>query len=272
MKSTLLLSTAETTTTTTRGTTSVTPYKFKSQAQKCEIIKDFDSNDYMSQSKEDETLLGFFNGLCKGTYVEMGALDGKRYSNSWLFNKKFDWKGVMIEPLPTNFEELKKNRPNEVALVNAAVCEKKGTVHFVKADGSAIGGIYEFASKTFRERWWPGINLNSSQVTEVACTPLSEILAEHIDEANYFDFFSLDVEGAELEVVKSIDYDKVGFGIILVEADEHNEVKNEAVISYLESKGYTYFSRHARSDWFYNDEFLNIYKDLWHSKPRFHLS
>jgi len=45
----------------------------------------------------------------------------------------------------------------------------------------------------------------------------------------FFDFFSLDIEGAELGAVLAIDFDLVSFGVIFVEADEHNEMKNMAI-------------------------------------------
>jgi len=60
---------------------------FKTQAQKCERVLEFGKGDLRSQSKEDELLLVFFNGLCNGSYIEMGALDGVTFSNSWVFNK-----------------------------------------------------------------------------------------------------------------------------------------------------------------------------------------
>ena len=93
---------------------------------------------------------------------------------------------------------------------------------------------------------------------------LTDILAENHVETNYFDFFSLDVEGAEGQVLKSIDFDKLGFGIIFVEADKNDPAKDEEVRSILKSNGYTHFSNYQRSDWFFNDQFLSIYKELWH--------
>jgi hypothetical protein len=64
---------------------------------------------------------------------------------------------------------------------------------------------------------------------------MKQILQETVGSKFYFDFFSLDVEGAEYKVLKSIDFDQVGFGVVLVEADEHNQLKNMAVRTLLES-------------------------------------
>jgi len=59
-----------------------------STAKKCDnpitrIPKEY----FKSQSQEDEKLLGWFQTMCGGTYLELGGLDGVTYSNSYVFNK-----------------------------------------------------------------------------------------------------------------------------------------------------------------------------------------
>ena len=51
-------------------------------------------------------------------------------------------------------------------------------------------------------------------------------------------FFSLDVEGAELAVLRTVDFGRVSFDVICVEADGHDEAKDAAVVSLLEGEGY----------------------------------
>ena len=53
-------------------------------------------------------------------------------------------------------------------------------------------------------------------------------------EMQMIDFLSLDVEGAEFEVLKTIDFDKVEFGISFYEADGHDPLKNQAMMTFLE--------------------------------------
>mmetsp|Transcript_26332 Transcript_26332/g.39886 ORF Transcript_26332/g.39886 Transcript_26332/m.39886 type:complete len:305 (+) Transcript_26332:134-1048(+) len=214
----------------------------------------------MSQSKEDEILLNIFHGLCGGTYLEMGGFNGVKYSNTYVFNKSpsLKWKGVLVELGPKNFAALKKNRPNELATVHAGVCAKAQTLHYVEA--KATGGIWEFSDEEFRNKFWSDIDLK--KVPTIKCSPLRDILQEHVGEPFYFDFFSLDVEGAEEEVVKSLDFTKVAFGVIFVEADQFNPEKNQAVRTLLVSSGYKFLFHKNRSDWFYNEHFHDIYNDL----------
>jgi hypothetical protein len=164
------------------------------------------------------------------------------------------------------FPKLVQNRPNEIATVHAAVCDVKQMVHYVNLKSRPAGGIWEFAAPSFRAERWGGIKLE--QTTPVECLPLAELLQEHVGggggDSFYFDFFSLDIEGAEMVALQSLDFNKVGFGILVVESDEHNERKNLALRMFLQDKGYTFLYEYARSYWFVNNDFGAIYKHLLH--------
>ncbi len=58
---------------------------------------------YKSQGKEDRRLMEIFGKMCNGTYIEMGALDGVRFSNTYVFNRALEWKGVLIELIRDSF-------------------------------------------------------------------------------------------------------------------------------------------------------------------------
>jgi hypothetical protein len=243
-----------------------------------------------SQSEEDVWLLRWFNGLCGGRYIEMGGLDGVRYSNSYVFDFAFGWKGLMVEVTPTSFEKLKMNRPRNV-LVNAGICESRRKVHYFGETGKylhndnisltvsapssysfsgvAAAGIVEFAAPEFREKFWTSLKPDLSNTIEIECVPLQDIFDQHFrsdfhDGSLFFDFFSLDVEGAEYHVLKSIDYTKISFGVLFLEADPTNEKKNTAIRSFLESKGYIFLQESKRSYWFVNPSFNEIYEHVLH--------
>ena len=74
--------------------------------------------------------------------------------------------------------------------------------------------------------------------TPISCCPLQDILDEHAPSHSFFDIFSLDVEGSELEVLLSLDFTKVSFGIIIVESSGHDERKDLAVEALVRSNGY----------------------------------
>jgi hypothetical protein len=196
----------------------------------------------------------------------MGALDGITYSNSFYFNGALDWKGVLIEANPNNYKKLVLNRQFElVTPIHAAVCDKEKDVHWVSrnAGNGATGGIFEFAPKEFQEKWWSKKLIDNALV--IKCLPLSTIILNTTARTNghaFFDFFSLGVEGAEYEVLKSIDFDAISFGVIFYESDQHNPLKNVITRSFLESQGYPFLVDYQESQWHVNANFANLYSNI----------
>ena len=70
------------------------------------------------------------------------------------------------------------------------------------------------------------------------------------------DFFSLDVE---FEVIKTVDFSSVQFGVIFYEADTHNPMKNEAMKTFLEAKGYPFRTHVTGSNFHVNSRWHEIY-------------
>mmetsp|Transcript_2673 Transcript_2673/g.4547 ORF Transcript_2673/g.4547 Transcript_2673/m.4547 type:complete len:187 (+) Transcript_2673:1-561(+) len=96
-----------------QGKEELSKVAFTTRAEKCtdtnflpplDFTADVFKGQLKSQDHEDETLLdNFFGGLCSGTYLEMGGLDGVSFSNTHVFNKVLGWNGVLVELGPKNF-------------------------------------------------------------------------------------------------------------------------------------------------------------------------
>ena len=204
----------------------------------------------------------WFGSICGGTYLELGGLDGRSFSNSFVFNKALGWKGVLIELRQDNFEKMVENRPDEIASINAGVCDKPQTLHAVHTELGAVSGIYEFAAPSFKEKWWPGISLeNDPRVQPIECDTLDNLLLMNAPGTIYFDFLSIDVIGAELAALRSIDFDRTQFGIVVV-AIGADEMKNLAMRQLMVTKGYSFIADHENSYYFANLNFNDIYRDL----------
>merc|ERR1719356_1155210 len=86
---------------------------FATSARRCNDIASVVENQgpsMKSQSGEDKRLLVWFGDLCNGTYVELGALDGVRYSNSHVFHFTRQWRGALIELMKASYDQLARNR------------------------------------------------------------------------------------------------------------------------------------------------------------------
>lgn len=196
----------------------------------------------------------YFHGLCNGKYLEIGAYDGRKHSNTFLFAKTLGWTGVLVEASPKNFRRLRHNRP-ESRCYHGAVCQNNTQyVHYVEK--GPVSGIFEFMSPSFRSHWHGGIaNENAGQ--EVRCAPLQDFIDDSL--IHYFDFFSLDVEGAELEVLRTVNYKQTAFGIVFVEADGSNPQKENAIKAFMAKHEYSFKGVKLRSLWFANSNLESIY-------------
>ena len=126
-----------------------------------------------------------------------------------------------------------------------------------------MAGIVEFAADSFMDAWWKDLKPDLSNTQEIDCVPLQEIIDDNFgNKPMHFDFFSLDVEGAEDKVLHSIDWGKISFGVLFLEADGHNLDKNTAIRLFLEKKGYSFLDSWHGSDWYVNKDFDQIYGHL----------
>ena len=206
---------------------------------------------HLSQDNESEIVYDrFFSRPAPhrgGFFVEAGALDGKRYSNSWFFEKCLGWCGLLIEGNPANFRDLVTNRPSAIKL-HTALCADGEEVDFI-AGGGATAGAVAAMDRKFLDRWH---HTTTPQIVRVPCITLAHALCLHgITE---IDFLSLDVEGSELDVVRHIDFTRVRIRVIIVEQDRYNMTKVLEVRRLLQEQGYS-LDRLAirRSDLFYKE-------------------
>jgi FkbM family methyltransferase len=202
-----------------------------------------------SQSREEYYLWEhFFFHRMGGTFLEMGALDGIMFSNTLALETLLGWRGVLIEASPVNYGLLQEQRKTQV-VINAAVCDEVRTVHYMESGDTAVRGIVEFMAPSFVSQWHTTYRPEQiDQFPSIPCVPLDLLLGLY--GLRHINFFSLDVEGAELQVLRALDFSVISFDVIVVEADEHNKTKNMAVVDLLDRAGYKLHEHFRRNDWF----------------------
>lgn len=244
-------------------------HNFQTQAYNCPMKHNVEEN-FSSQDAEDRQIFKMFNGMCGGTYIEMGAMNGKTFSNTWVLNKELDWKGVLIEANPTSAAKLSQNRPNELATVNAAVCDVHQKLHFMDdKQGGSTSGFWEFTSDGFKKTWWKSQDIEDT--IEVDCYPMDFLLNKHVPDVTFFDVYSLDVEGSELKVLHSIDFNRVGFGVLVIETQFFSKKEKEEIVELMFNNGYVLYNKllsevphedGGPNDWFINKDFYTVYAHL----------
>lgn len=171
-----------------------------------------------------------------GVFVDIGANDGLTISNTCYLEKKLGWTGVAVEPLPSVFEKLKANR--SCHLVNGCVSTQSGKANLIEMVGAPNmlstleannKGLTARRLRNNRRR-----HKSEARTIEVDCYSFSSLVEKFgIKE---IDFLSVDTEGGELEILKSIDYDKYPISAISVE----NNYYTDSIKNFLESQGYIY--------------------------------
>lgn len=200
--------------------------------------------EFYSQCNEDKIIyeLYFKNKKNPGIYIEAGALNGIDLSNTYAFSK-IGWTGILIEPNPIAFEQLVKNRPNDKCYNDVISNIKEITFKFIKPKNKSIntlvcgtGGVIDTLPKHFEEKYY-----KNKKEREIIFTKKTKTLSEIIKDSGYeyIDFFSLDVEGHELNVLMSYDF-SVPIKIILCESLSGCNEKNLQVRELLEKNNYKY--------------------------------
>ena len=67
-----------------------------------------------SLERMDKMIVELFEGMKGGFFIEVGAADGVNCSNTFLLEKKYNWKGLLIEARKSDYILCKKNRKNSI--------------------------------------------------------------------------------------------------------------------------------------------------------------
>jgi len=204
---------------------------------------------FFSQSGEDLDLYNaFFCNRTGGTFVELGALDGVKFSNTKFFEDSLGWSGVLIEGNPHSAELVKQNRPNSKNSIFAeGVCPAgQSSMKFVVGGQPETSGNPDTMSDQFKDHWHAGPR--RGHTIEVPCRSLDVQLKEYIQRsgADHIDFFSLDVEGGELAVLQTFSFE-VPVHCWIVELDGSDPEKDEGVRKIFRERKYVKSSKSFNS-------------------------
>jgi FkbM family methyltransferase len=203
---------------------------------------------HFSQIGQDKYIDEMLNNRENGFFIEAGAYDGEVLSNTLFFEMQRKWTGLLIEPLPKLFEQLLSKNRNAFAL-NACISEesKPFLAKFKVCD--ALSGIDKKMSKehkkTIKQK---NVYCNTSYYTLVPCFSLKTILLAI--NANKVDYFSLDVEGAELDVLKSLPLDTISIDAFTVEYNGANLVADK-IVKHLENFKYNLTKKDVQDLYFF---------------------
>jgi len=186
-----------------------------------------------------------------GFFVELGANDGISQSNTFHFERYKNWRGILIEPYPTNYLKCLKSRSrNNHIFCNACVSfdykDRFVELIFSNLMTSSLGlesDIKNFTTHVYLDKK----NEYKFKFGAVATTLNNLLLKSKAPQK--IDFLSLDVEGAEIEVLKGIDHNTYRFKFMLIECRDIDKLEN-----YLELLEYELIEKLTEQDYLFVDK------------------
>ncbi len=183
-----------------------------------------------------------------GFFVEIGANDGISQSNTFFLEKKYNWCGLLIEP-SEKFKELIKVRSSKNFFSNSACCSFENSGKLIKFSYNNLMTValnlesdLNVSEHTKNAKDHNKVNYEF----KIEGTPLNNLLIKY-KAPKLIDFFSLDVEGVEYEVLTGIDHSTYRFKYILVECRDFNKINN-----YLLKNNYIFIEKLSKKDYLFS--------------------
>lgn len=200
---------------------------------------------FYSQCGQDSFLENtIFKGFTNGIFVDIGAHDGKWINNTLYFEEQHNWTGINVEPIPDVYSKLIINRPKCIN-VNCAIDESESSSEFCLNIGysEAISGLVSHYDERHKQRI---INEQKSHVSisnkiMVNTMRLDTLLDKY--NIKHIHYLSVDVEGAEFAVLKSINYENVFIDVIGFE--NNYEDTSTPIIQFLLDKGFVMIKKYT---------------------------
>ena len=184
----------------------------------------FGDEEYNSQACQDCFLDRFiFSRKEGGFFLDIGGNDPVKINNTYFFEKRRGWTGLAFEPIAGQREKWKTSRTTEC--LPYALGERDGETEFCEYEDHYMSGFsdeVDYKGKV-KSRW------------KVPVRRLAGILEER--GIKHVDFVSLDVEGAEIEVLKGIDFSHVEIDCFTIENNKGHS-REQRIRKFMADAGY----------------------------------
>ena len=192
-----------------------------------------------SQEGEDMILSRFFTKR-QGFYVDVGAHHPQRFSNTYYFYLQ-GWRGINIDAMPGSMALFKKIRPNDINL-ELPISDINQVLTYYEFNEPALNG---FCYEICKERDGIGEYKVISQ-KELHTYTLYEVLDQYLPPHQEIDFITVDVEGLDLQVLKSNNWEKYRPKIVLAEdlsTSSLSRIDQSKVASFMYEQDYKLYAK-----------------------------
>jgi FkbM family methyltransferase len=174
-------------------------------------------------------------GITNPTYLDIGANDPFFISNTAFFNNNGS-RGINIEANPALIENFKKSRPDDINL-NIGIGSQESLLDFYVINDPTLSSF----SKEECMKFIATGRYHITNTLKIKITTIQKILDE-FNKGIFPDFLTIDAEGMDFEILKTIDYSSNAPKVICVEAAEYSPIgageRRTELIDFLVLNGY----------------------------------
>jgi FkbM family methyltransferase len=217
-------------------------YVAYSAAQEGTYLKNHYGPSRYSRNEEEWVIRDYFQDRRNGVFVDVGANDYKRDSNTFYLETKLGWSGIAIDPQKDFAAGYLEHRPRTrfYAFFVSDVSDTNIAFYLAEANSLVASTDRDFTARGGGEA---GATTSPTRATVVPTIRLTDLL----DQAGLsgFDFLSIDVELAEPNVLAGFDINRFKPAFVCVEA--HPQVRQQ-ILDYFAAHGYVVVGRYLRAD------------------------
>ena len=190
-----------------------------------------------SQFGEDKKIIKLFHKNKKGMYLDVGCFHPIRQNNTYLMHK-LGWRGINIDLNPLSIELFNVARPNDINICAALSSKKSTETVYFDHSLSSLNTISKehilFLKKAF--------GLNKLEKRKIKTITLTSILKKN--KIRKIDFMNIDIEGSELKVLKTINFNYFDIKVICIEVlnqffTKRSKINKDKIIKILKQNNYT---------------------------------
>ena len=183
-----------------------------------------------------------FEGRQSGFYVDVGAHHPRRFSNTYHFYR-MGWLGINIDAMPGSMSLFRRLRGRDINL-EIAVGKEKELLSFYCFNEPALN--------TFERDLAMARNRGPHKIVReelLQTNPLKEILARYLPSGQMIDFLSVDVEGRDLDVLRSNDWKRFRARVVMAEStgESLETVKENEIYKYMQQQHYRLWAKTANT-------------------------
>jgi FkbM family methyltransferase len=193
-----------------------------------------------SQEGEDLIVGRLFDGVQTGFFVDVGAHHPFRFSNTWLLYRR-GWRGINVDATPGAMAEFRRWRPDDVNIECLVSTDTRPRPYFLH-DEPALNTMSE---ELVKRRAIESPQYRMRETIMLESRTLASLLEEYLPEGRTIDLLNVDVEGHDLEVLRSNDWTKFRPKVIVAEllVTSLADIEKSELYRFLTERGYRLYAK-----------------------------